>query len=221
MNDAMSQVNLEQVNSAEQTAAESHVGQQVRQLRMERGFSIRGLAEISGLSVNTLSLIENGKISPSVSTLQRAAAALGVPITAFFETPALTQRAVFISGADRRSSRFEHGAVENLAAGFASPALHPCLVTLEPHTGSGAEMIVHTGYEFAFCLRGEITYTVDDTTYVLAPGDSLIFESHLPHLWQNETAGQAQMLVVLAPTDERDRPAHRHFTPPDPARMAR
>ena len=221
MIDKANQVGTDVLNGAEPSSQESHVGQQVRQLRMERGFSIRGLAEISGLSVNTLSLIENGKNSPSVSTLQRAAAALGVPITAFFETPALTQRAVFISGSDRRSARFEHGAVENLAAGFASPALHPCLVTLEPHTGSGAELIVHTGYEFAFCLRGQITYTVDDTVYALAPGDSLIFESHLPHRWQNETDGQAQMLVVLAPTDERDRPAHRHFTPPDPAKMTR
>ncbi|MCB0148406.1 MAG: helix-turn-helix transcriptional regulator, partial [Caldilineaceae bacterium] len=69
-------------------AQEGHVGQRLRQLRTERGMSIRALADASGLSVNTLSLIENGKISPSVSTLHRAAAALGVIITAFFEVPA-------------------------------------------------------------------------------------------------------------------------------------
>lgn len=208
------------VTDGEPSSPDKHLGQRVRQLRMARGLSIRALAEASGLSVNTLSLIENGKISPSVSTLQRAAAALGVPITAFFETPALTQHVVFCAGADRRSAQFEHGAVENLATGFASQALHPCLVTLEPHTGSGAELIVHTGFEFAFCLRGQITYTVDDAVYLLAAGDSLIFESHLPHRWQNESETQAQMLVVLAPTDERDRPTHRHFTPPEPSGLS-
>lgn len=221
MIDKANQVMADVLSGAELPGPESHVGQRVRQLRMERGLSIRGLAEISSLSVNTLSLIENGKISPSVSTLQRAAAALNVSITAFFETPEVARRVVFSSSATQRSARFEHGAVENLAPGFTSQALHPCLVTLEPHTGSGAELIVHTGYEFAFCLRGQITYTVDDTVYMLAPGDSLIFESHLPHRWQNETDVQAQMLVVLAPTDERDRPTHRHFTLPDPAQMAR
>ena len=221
MFDKANQTGADVLIGVEQSSQESHVGQRVRQLRMDRGYSIRGLAEASGLSVNTLSLIENGKISPSVSTLQRAAAALGVPITAFFETPEHTRRVVYFSGAARRSARFEHGAVENLATGFASQALHPCLVTLEPHTGSGAELIVHTGFEFAFCLRGQITYTVDDAVYLLAAGDSLIFESHLPHRWQNETETQAQMLVVLAPTDERDRPAHRHFTPPDPAKITR
>ena len=56
MIDKTIQVGAEVVTSAETSSQESHVGQRVRQLRMKRGFSIRGLAEISGLSVNTLSL---------------------------------------------------------------------------------------------------------------------------------------------------------------------
>jgi transcriptional regulator with XRE-family HTH domain len=205
--------NLTIDDAKDDAAQESHVGQRVRQLRMERDLSIRALAEASGLSVNTLSLIENGKISPSVSTLQRAAAALDVPITAFFESPAPQQSIVFLSGAQRRGTQFAHGAVENLAVGFASRALHPCLVTLEPHTGSGADPITHTGFEFAYCLQGHVHYTVDGRTYVMTPGDSLLFESHLPHRWQNEEETPAQMLLVLAPTDERDRPTQRHFSP--------
>ena len=62
------------------------VGHCLRKLRAERDLSIRSLAERSGLNVNTLSLIENGKSSPSVSTLQQLATALEVPITAFFES---------------------------------------------------------------------------------------------------------------------------------------
>jgi hypothetical protein len=88
---------------------------------------------------------------------------LGVPITAFFETPALTQHVVLQlqapTGAARSSSMARW---RTWPLALPATALHPCLVTLEPHTGSGAELIVHTGYEFAFCLRGQITYTVDD-----------------------------------------------------------
>ena len=50
------------------------VGQRLREYRLERGFSIRELAEKSGLAVNTLSLIENQKSSPSVNTLAPFAA---------------------------------------------------------------------------------------------------------------------------------------------------
>lgn len=204
------------VTSPEQSQ-ESHVGQRVRQLRIEHGWSIRGLAEASGLSSNTLSLIEHGKISPSVSTLHRAAQALGVAITAFFDAPPPRRQVVFTAAATRTREWFAHGAVEDLAAGFASRTLYPCLVTLAPHTeGSGADPVVHTGYEFVYCLQGRVVYTVDGQRYLLTPGDSLLLESHLPHRWQNEDETPARMLLVLAPTDDRDRPTQRHFSLTDP-----
>ena len=85
---------------------EVSVGHGLRKLRSEHNLSIRALAEKSGLAVNTLSLIENGKTSPSCSTLQQIATALGVPITAFFETelpqnPVVHVRAA--NGCTRRS----------------------------------------------------------------------------------------------------------------------
>lgn len=63
------------------------VGHQLRSLRNERGLSLRALAELCELSPNTISLVERGETSPSVSTLHRLATALGVPITAFFTEP--------------------------------------------------------------------------------------------------------------------------------------
>ena len=65
--------------------AEVLVGRKLRALRSRARLSLRALAERSGLNVNTLSLVENGKSSPSVSTLQQLARALDVPIAAFFE----------------------------------------------------------------------------------------------------------------------------------------
>jgi transcriptional regulator with XRE-family HTH domain len=65
------------------TSTDLMVGQRLRDLRTRSGYSLRALAERSALNINTLSLIENGKSSPSVSTLQQLALALDVPITAF------------------------------------------------------------------------------------------------------------------------------------------
>jgi quercetin dioxygenase-like cupin family protein len=89
-------------------------------------------------------------------------------------------------------------------------------VTLEPNANSGPHPIVHTGFEFVFCLQGRIGYTIDDHTYLLDPGDSLLFESHLPHQWQNMHAQASQAILVLYPTDSRDRPTERHFTTQEP-----
>jgi quercetin dioxygenase-like cupin family protein len=86
------------------------------------------------------------------------------------------------------------------------------VVTLEPHASSGDNPIVHTGFEFVFCLQGHMTYHVEERSYVLAPGDSLVFESYLPHRWQNDDDQPTQAILVLYPADARDRPTERHFS---------
>ena len=191
---------------------EVNVGQRLRQLRTESSLSIRALAGMSNLSINTLSLIENGKTSPSVSTLQQLAAALHVPITSFFETGSPKSRVVHSRARQRPCVQFQHGTLEDLGAGMSDRAVQPFLVTLEPNSGSGPDQIVHTGYEFLFCIKGRITYTVEEHVYLLEPGDSLLFESHLPHRWYNIEPEQSQALLVLYPTDARDRPTDCHFS---------
>jgi len=161
--------------------------------------------------VNTLSLIENGKTSPSCSTLQQIAAALDVPVTAFFETELPQNTVVHVRACQRSHAAFTHGTLEDLGAGLRNRVVEPFIVTLKPNAGSGATSIVHTGHEFVYCLRGRIIYTVEEHPYLLEPGDSLLFESHLPHRWQNVDAGPSQALLVLCPSEARDRPTERHF----------
>ncbi|HWQ84468.1 MAG TPA: helix-turn-helix domain-containing protein [Anaerolineales bacterium] len=188
-----------------------NVGGNLRRLREERGITIRELAEQSGLAVNTLSLIENGKTSPSVSTLQQLAAALVTPITAFFEAPAAPQSIAFVRKDHRPRAAIELGMLEDLSGGTAVHAVEPFVVTLDPNASSGNREIVHTGYEFVYCLEGRILYTIDHFNYLLEPGDSLLFEAHLPHCWQNMSPDPSRSIMVLYPTDERDQPSVRHF----------
>ena len=169
------------------TQAEIEVGQRLRQLRTGRGLSLRALAETSGLNVNTLSLIENQHNSPSVSTLQQLAQALRVPISAFFETDQAEKLVVYQKAGKRPRAGFAHGTIEDLGAGMLPSGAEPMIVTLSPHADSGKTPIVHTGREFVYCLEGRISYTVEDETYQLEPGDSLLFEAYLPYRWKNES----------------------------------
>jgi transcriptional regulator with XRE-family HTH domain len=188
------------------------VGGSLRRLREGRNWTIRALAEKSGLAINTLSLIENGKSSPSVSTLQHLAVALEVPITAFFETDAPQKNIAYIKIDQRPRATFDHGILEDLGAASIIQAFEPFVVTLEPNAGNGAQDIVHTGYEFVYCLEGRLAYTIEGQTYLLEPGDSLLFEACLPHRWQNLSPVKARCILVLYPTDEHDVPTDRHFS---------
>jgi quercetin dioxygenase-like cupin family protein/DNA-binding XRE family transcriptional regulator len=173
--------------------------------------SIRSLAEQSGLNVNTLSLIENGKSSSSVSTLQQLADALDVPITAFFETDTPKNNVSFQKAGQRPLGVFAHGTLEDLGAGLTLHGGQPLLVMLEPQAGSGPNPIVHTGHEFVFCLEGRLSYTIEGRNDHLDPGDSLLFEAYLPHTWKNAGGTHSRSLLVMCPADESDRPTERHF----------
>jgi transcriptional regulator with XRE-family HTH domain len=187
------------------------VGTRLRMLRAGASLSIRALAEKSGLNVNTLSLIENGKTSPSVSTLQQLASALSVPVTEFFVAKQENKTVVHQRNGQRPRAGFARGVMEDLGAGMSRFGAEPLIVTLEANADSGKNPIVHTGREFVYCLEGHIAYMVDTETYLLGPGDSLLFEAYLPHRWKNEDAKPSRVLLVLCPLDERDQPAQRHF----------
>jgi transcriptional regulator with XRE-family HTH domain len=194
------------------STTEINVGRRLRELRTANGLSIRALARQSGLNVNTLSSIENNKSSPSVSTLQQVASALRLPINAFFEGKKFAKDIVYQKEADRQTASFTHGTLSDMGAGFARSGLEPFLVTLAPGADSGDTPIVHTGLEFVYCLQGGIRYEVDEETYQLDPGDSLLFEAHLPHRWRNAGDTPSQSLLLLCPSDEHDHPDERHFT---------
>jgi transcriptional regulator with XRE-family HTH domain len=192
---------------------EVNVGAVLHSLRAERDLTLRALAEKSGLAMNTLSLIEHAKTSPCVATLQQLAFALKVPITTFFENGSPKNRVVYVKAAHRSGATFAHGMLEDLGVGLTDRTIGPFVVTMKPTASSGAQPIVHTGHEFVFCLAGRIVYAIEDKNYLLEPGDSILFESHLPHRWQNVDAIPARMLLVLCPADSRDQPTQRHFLP--------
>jgi len=189
------------------------VGRNLRDLRAAQGLSIRLLAELSGLNVNTLSLIENGKSSPSVSTLQQLASALTVPITAFFEADTPKNNISYQKVKERLQAAFAYGTLADLGAGLTLRGGQPLLVTLKPKANSGPTPIVHTGHEFVYCLEGHLSYIIEDSTYNLDPGDSLLFEAHLPHFWQNVGESTSLSLLIMCPADESDHPTERQFKP--------
>jgi len=202
---------MKRSSSPDQPNSEINVGRRLRELRAEHGLSIRALAEQSGLNVNTLSLIENGKTSPSVSTLQQIAAALKVSVTAFFEVQETTRSIVYQKAGERQAATFACGSLANLATGFTAPGLGPFIVTMEPKASSGEKPIVHTGLELVFCLEGQVEYEVDEQLFPLDPGDSLLFEAHRQHRWRNNSNVPSRSLLLICSADERDHPDERHF----------
>lgn len=180
------------------------VGKKLHSLRKARRLSIRALAELSDLSMNTLSLIENGKTSPSVNTLHQLAQSLNIPITSFFESEQHKKRVVYQRAGERQQLVFSQGHMEILSTGMPRMGSEPFITRLEVGANSGETPIIYPGREFIYCLEGHITYTVEDEVYPLAPGDSLIFDSYAPHSWRNTASTSSRALLVLCPEDSAE-----------------
>ena len=191
------------------SAVSVDVGIRLRQLREQRGLSIRGLARQSGLSANALSLIERGRSSPSVSTLYKVATAMDVPITTFFQTEPELHDVVYIRAGERTRVPFTRGLVEGLGGEGFSGRVEPFALTLENGANSGPQPIVHTGHEFVLCLRGQLEYQVEDEIFLLEAGDTLLFAAHRQHRWRNPGPLVTSAIFVLSGFDDGEDP-HKH-----------
>jgi transcriptional regulator with XRE-family HTH domain len=186
----------------------AQIGQRLREARLERGMSLRALAQSLGVSASLLSQVETGKTQPSVSTLYAIVSELGVSLDDLLgvtadggrtpppaPTSAPVQRA-----ADNPVLEMENGVRwERLAIGQDGVA-DALLVTYAPGASSSVEgrLMRHAGVEYAYVLEGRLTLQLDFDEYELGPGDSLHFDSVRPHLYSNrgDTVARGVWFVV-------------------------
>jgi transcriptional regulator with XRE-family HTH domain/uncharacterized cupin superfamily protein len=182
----------------------TEIGARLRDARLQRGLSLRSVAQELGVSASLVSQVETGKTQPSVSTLYALVNHLGVSMDELLgvgvpaaEQVEATGGPVFghageILPAIQRAGEnpvleMENGVRwERLAIGEGGPA-DALLVTYAPGATSSIEgkLMRHSGVEYAYLLEGELTLQLDFDTHVLHPGDSLQFDSVRPHLYSN------------------------------------
>ncbi len=181
--------------------ADVEVGARLRELRAARGLSLRALAEASGVTASALSQIENGKNSPSVSTLKKILAALGSTLGEFFAGDAADGGSAFV---------FSAGQLVNVASGrglkylaLPGPGAARALQIMDENylrgADTGPELYSHAGEEGGVCIAGRIELTVNGRRELLAPGDAFYFSSALPHRWRNVGKGPARMISACSP----------------------
>jgi len=164
---------------------ERAIGARIRDLRQALHLSVAHLANAAAISSGMLSKIENGQISPSLSTLQALATALNVPITNLFSAFEEKRDCSYVKAGqgvviDRRGTKVGHVYQLLGHALGGDVVMEPYLITLKEdavaYTG-----FRHAGTELIYMLSGKVIYRHGDQTYPLNPGDSLMFDSAALH----------------------------------------
>ncbi len=177
------------------------IGSKVQSLRQEQGITLSDLGSRSGVSISTLSKIENGQTSPTFDTLNRLAAGLGVDLTALFHSEAPPsvngRRAITFAGTGprHRSGNYEY---ELLCADLAHRAFVPLLTTLHARSIEDfRKMANHAGEEFFYVLSGEVVlHTEHYAPAHMKAGDSSYFDSTMDHAVYSVSEEPAQILWI-------------------------
>lgn len=146
---------------------------------------VSDLAAATNLSVGMLSKIENGGISPSLTTLQAISRGLAVPITWLVSRFEAERTAVFIKAANDKSAirqvgRQQRTRLSDTEANAKGLQVESYLISLTCETDV-FPAVGHEGMVFLYLLQGEITYRHGARVYRLTPGDSLFFDAATQH----------------------------------------
>lgn len=175
---------------------DNNVGLRLKFLRNQSELSLRALSARCGLSINAISQIERGENSPTVSTLQRLAAALGIPITDLFREDG-RKACVFIQNHAASTGKSELVHMESLGSGLAHQQLVPFRMQIASRCDNFDDLITHPGEEFVYCLEGDVDYRVGEEDFHLQSGDSLLLDSTQPHAYRNTSPSPASLLIVF------------------------
>ena len=180
------------------------IGLEVRMLRRHLEITVAELAERANVSVGMLSKIENGLTSPSLTTLQSLAHALGVPISQLLrrfeeERNAHQVRAGEGVERERRGTRAGHqyALLGYLGSNRSGVIVEPYMITLTDESDV-FPTFQHEGLEYLYMVEGTIEYRHADAVYLMEPGDSLFFDADAPHGPERLVALPARYLSVIS-----------------------
>ncbi len=177
-----------------------NIGLRLQEVRHKKGLSQRELAKRVGVTNSTISLIEQNKVSPSISSLKKVLDGIPISLSDFFtvDIDTGTNDTPFY-GKDEQLD-VGNGEIHYYLIGQNRPQRQMCILReiMPPGSDTGKDMLSHEGEEGGVIIKGQIELTVADEVRVLGPGDAYYFESKSPHRFRN--VGKTEAILVSANT---------------------
>lgn len=182
--------------------AEIRVANRLRELRRDKGMTLKSLAARVGLSDAFLSRVENYKCSIPIAGLEQISEILNVPLAAFFEEDARTVPITVCQvgrgkkGRVRGSKGFDYWM---LAAEKKGKLMEPLYVEVTKQ--SRPTPLQHSGDQFDYVLEGECRLIYGKQEILLQTGDSAYYDATVPHTRLLSGDQPCRLLVIVASRD--------------------
>jgi len=182
------------------------VGEKIKSLREIREISVAELAERTGLSVEQIERIEKNIDIPSLAPLIKIARALGVRLGTFLddqdEMGAVVCRKqetadATISFSNNAVDARTHMHYHSLSKSKADRHMEPFIIDIEAVGDAGYELSSHEGEEFVYVMEGAIEVCHGKKKYVIEAGDTIYYDSIVPHHLHGYQGQAAKILAVV------------------------
>jgi transcriptional regulator with XRE-family HTH domain len=188
--------------------SDNQVGEKIRQLRESKKISIEELAKKSQISIELVERLESGALIPSLSPLIKIAKVLDVRLGTFLDDAPQTGPIVIKSGKSDNVMRFSGESADlndsklefySLASGKTDRHMEPFLIDVHPPSKEDYKLSSHEGEEFIFVMKGEIIVLYGKETYLVSEGDSIYYDSVVPHELHAHDCDARILAVVYTP----------------------
>lgn len=176
----------------------SDFGRNLRELRAQRGLSLRQLATATGLSPTLLSQVERGITEPSLKTMRALSGMLGEAASSLFTTQNPVLLHLSFPGERTRISA-PSGSIQYERLTPGNGQFEVLLGTLEPGSWSSEEPWSHTAVECVYVNSGQLVIEVGGQEVVLRLGESVTFASQQPHRYGNPSDEATTFLLTVSP----------------------
>ncbi len=176
------------------------IAERLRGLREVLELTSQDLADACDISAEEYRLAESGEADISVSLLQKIARRYDISLDAlmFGEEPKMSSYFVTRAGMGVSIERTKAYKYQSLASGFMNRRADPFIVTVEPKDEDAPmHFNSHSGQEFNMVLSGRMLLCIKDKELILNQGDSIYFNSQLPHGMKALDGKAVRFLAVI------------------------
>jgi transcriptional regulator with XRE-family HTH domain len=179
-------------------SVDSRVRRRLRELRMQHGLTLDGVASRSNIDVSTLSRLESGKRRLALDHLPRLAAALSVTTDDLLRAPEAEDPRV------RGSSHTRHGITYwPLTRSGPAGGLHAFKVRISARRRKPpAELPVHEGQDWTYVLSGRLRLVLGERDFTIGPGEAVEFSTWTPH-WFGVVEEPVEAIMIFGAHGER------------------
>ncbi|HEY8538540.1 MAG TPA: cupin domain-containing protein [Steroidobacteraceae bacterium] len=175
------------------------VGGHLKRVRTMYGLSQRELAKRAGVTNGTISLIEQNRVSPSISSLKKVLDGIPMSLAEFFTLESDATPQVFYSQEELTEVGDENVSLKLVAAKRPNRAMAIVHERYQPGADTGVEMLSHKGEQGGVVVKGQIELTVGGQTRTLKAGDAYYFASSVPHRFRNPGPEPCEIISASVP----------------------